>query len=689
MAYLDDTGLAYFWGKIKAWANSVFALLGHTHPASDVTLMTGYSKPSSGSAIASSDTLNQAVGKLEAKVDDALDDSNYVHLTGDETIADTKTFTSDIKITKSTPRIVETASNLERGNYTSSSATYGDLLAYNDKNNRSLFRLYSTVVNSNSNYFSILVYPIANTNNTYVTFKTGYDGNGIAFASATSTPLPADRNDGNDILTRNWIPNDTRIVHTSGAETVAGQKTFVSDLILGNHDVRAPSNDTYCCFAGGAGESYDKGGALFVYGVNYVNDSDSDAQAGAFNLRSVTGTTHYDLFGNKAGLLTWRGNSIWAGISNTGSGNAVTSISIGSDNVVTVAKGSTFLTALTNVSEMGRYIDFHYDNATAAYNYDVRLGCSSQGTSAGGGNLTITANAVYAPNPASDANDTRVATTFWVNSSCVKLSGDQNIGGAKTFTSDITIQNNAPYMYIKQNDVQAGTTPDSSYSGIYFVDKNDKAYGSVISRFYGGQNGCVELIGYQVTSASATGQANVRVCHHSTVGKIMEPDTNGDILLGRSSHRWKEIWCTQSSINSSSDERDKTAIDDIPNEVLDVWENVSWLQFKFKDAVKEKLDNARLHTGVVAQYIDKAFKDKGLDISRYGLFLYDKWEKEEDEDYDENENLRHAASLAGDSYGIRYVEALCMDAAYMRRENARLKERLAALEERLAALEMK
>ena len=28
MAYLDNTGLAYFWGKIKAWANSAFALLG-------------------------------------------------------------------------------------------------------------------------------------------------------------------------------------------------------------------------------------------------------------------------------------------------------------------------------------------------------------------------------------------------------------------------------------------------------------------------------------------------------------------------------------------------------------------------------------------------------------------------------------------------------------------------------------
>lgn len=44
---------------------------------------------------------------------------------------------------------------------------------------------------------------------------------------------------------------------------------------------------------------------------------------------------------------------------------------------------------------------------------------------------------------------------------------------------------------------------------------------------------------------------------------------------------------------------------------------------------------------------------------------------------------------AGNEYSIRYEEALCMEAAYQRRENARLKKRIADLEERLAALELK
>jgi hypothetical protein len=44
----------------------------HTHASSAVTSMRGYSKPSATSAIATGDTLNQAIGKLEKKVDDAV-----------------------------------------------------------------------------------------------------------------------------------------------------------------------------------------------------------------------------------------------------------------------------------------------------------------------------------------------------------------------------------------------------------------------------------------------------------------------------------------------------------------------------------------------------------------------------------------------------------------------------------------
>ena len=59
---------------------------------------------------------------------------------------------------------------------------------------------------------------------------------------------------------------------------------------------------------------------------------------------------------------------------------------------------SNYLTKTTNVSEMGRYIDMHYDNATMARDYDVRLYVDSQTSSNGGGSFKISAGSVYTPN---------------------------------------------------------------------------------------------------------------------------------------------------------------------------------------------------------------------------------------------------------------------------------------------------
>lgn len=67
-------------GKIKKWFSDLgtaaftnstdYAPSSHNQPSSTITAMTGYSKPQSTSAIAASDTLNQAVGKLEASLGD-------------------------------------------------------------------------------------------------------------------------------------------------------------------------------------------------------------------------------------------------------------------------------------------------------------------------------------------------------------------------------------------------------------------------------------------------------------------------------------------------------------------------------------------------------------------------------------------------------------------------------------------
>ena len=63
--WLTDLGTA-------AFTNSTdYAAASHNQPSSTITSMTGYSKPQSTSAIAATDTLNEAIGKLEKGLDGA------------------------------------------------------------------------------------------------------------------------------------------------------------------------------------------------------------------------------------------------------------------------------------------------------------------------------------------------------------------------------------------------------------------------------------------------------------------------------------------------------------------------------------------------------------------------------------------------------------------------------------------
>lgn len=154
------------------------------------------------------------------------------------------------------------------------------------------------------------------------------------------------------------------------------------------------------------------------------------------------------------------------------------------------------------------------------------------------------------------------------------------------------------------------------------------------------------------------------------------------VALGRPSVLWKEIFSATGTINTS-DERAKTGVTDTGDSLMRAWGKVNFKVFQFKDAVEKKGVDARLHVGVIAQQVIEAFASEGLDATRYGLLCYDKWDDEyEDveiidqvEVADEKGNVVTPAKThiehrlvtpAGDRYGIRYEEALALEAAYQR-----------------------
>lgn len=173
---------------------------------------------------------------------------------------------------------------------------------------------------------------------------------------------------------------------------------------------------------------------------------------------------------------------------------------------------------------------------------------------------------------------------------------------------------------------------------------------------------------------------------------------------GIASNRWSNIYAATGSVQTS-DSRCKTLVAVASDELLDAWGAVLFHTFQFKDAIQKKgADAARFHVGVIAQEVASAFQAQGLDAARYGLFCYDEWQDEYEtvEVVDQEEVLdgegnvvtprvthteQKLITAAGDRYGIRYEEALCLEAAYQRRRADKLEERLAALEKRMTIVE--
>lgn len=150
------------------------------------------------------------------------------------------------------------------------------------------------------------------------------------------------------------------------------------------------------------------------------------------------------------------------------------------------------------------------------------------------------------------------------------------------------------------------------------------------------------------------------------------PMADNAYTLGNASFRWSTVYAATALINTS-DERTKQQVRDLDEAERRVAQKTKGLlkAFKFNDAVKEKGNNARIHFGVIAQDVAKAFASEGLDASKYALFCHDSWEdqyenvwatrivtdKKTGEEKPEQYVLKTQLAIpAGDRYGIRYDE---------------------------------
>jgi hypothetical protein len=126
-----------------------------------------------------------------------------------------------------------------------------------------------------------------------------------------------------------------------------------------------------------------------------------------------------------------------------------------------------------------------------------------------------------------------------------------------------------------------------------------------------------------------------------------------------------------------SDAREITDIAPIDDRVLDAWAEVPSVQYRWRTAVADHGDAARIHHGVLAQTIVAAFTAHGLDATRYGLLCHDVWEAHDERagvNADGEEVYRPVP--AGDRYALRPDECQVLEAALQRRTIARLSAQL-------------
>jgi hypothetical protein len=98
------------------------------------------------------------------------------------------------------------------------------------------------------------------------------------------------------------------------------------------------------------------------------------------------------------------------------------------------------------------------------------------------------------------------------------------------------------------------------------------------------------------------------------------------IDLGSSGNRFTDIYASNAAIQTS-DRNEKQDIASLtPTEMLVAARlSTGFKNFKWKDQVAEKGDNARLHSGAIAQNVQDAFTAEGLDAGNYAMFISSTW----------------------------------------------------------------
>jgi len=216
------------------------------------------------------------------------------------------------------------------------------------------------------------------------------------------------------------------------------------------------------------------------------------------------------------------------------------------------------------------------------------------------------------------------------------------------------------------NQAYSGNAPITIFGTAYYANiaqlfqadstiiQFNNAAGSRIAYLFSGLAG-VYLMGDGVPATMGQNSGARFVVGRANLMSV-EPGADNNTTCGSAAVRFSTVYAGTGAINTS-DGRLKQQIRDINEVEMQVAKKLKGLlrAFKFNDAVEKKGSAARIHFGVVAQDVETAFTESGLDPKQYAIFCYDEWDAV-DEVKDDDGNVITPKVEAGNRYGIRYDE---------------------------------
>jgi hypothetical protein len=117
--------------------------------------------------------------------------------------------------------------------------------------------------------------------------------------------------------------------------------------------------------------------------------------------------------------------------------------------------------------------------------------------------------------------------------------------------------------------------------------------------------------------------------------------------LGSSTVRWDDVYATNGTIQTSdrNEKQDIAELDEAERRVAVACKGLL-RKFRWKSSVEENGDDARIHFGIIAQDLQAAFEDEGLDAGRYAMFTHTTWTDEETGEERSRMGVRYSELLA-------------------------------------------